>query len=1329
MLMLFPRRSSCDVLAGFEAVATMASQAPHHSLQVPTATTMASAANRPVSAAVHSQNSQAQTGHPRRQQRASHSVATSSQQEESSQNSPYHDVFHHPAVEAYMAAHPRRTIPRFGPYLLLQTLGEGEFGKVKLGIHVQWGEEVAVKLIRRGNVDTAVRLSKVEREIEVLRTLKHPNIVRLYDVIETDKYIGIIIEYASGGELFDHILAHRYLKERDAAKLFSQLISGVWYIHQRKIVHRDLKLENLLLDRNRNVIITDFGFANRFEHKADDLMQTSCGSPCYAAPELVISEGLYVGSAVDIWSCGVILYAMLAGYLPFDDDPANPDGDNINLLYKYIVSTPLSFPDYISADARDLLSMMLVPDPTRRANLDSIMRHRWLSAHAGTSRTDGSPNAFGKTVEELEQAALDQHQQRRLAYQRQMRAAAIAQNNVNNANNATSSSHGREATHTGVPPSRSRSAQPEYLYESSADQGVSPPPATVRSNTTSGVPGTPNGTSSASGKKHTYGSPSAHGITSDDPFGPPPAAGSSSLAAGAVAAPAAQANVPPRISEEKQPPSTTTTKGHKQNNSGSTGGGFRHTIQVEYDERNASGSRRNDERRQQQQPSASSATQQQSSRDRRVSGSSTASRPLPVSPPVPAKSILQPQQQSPPTPPAKASSPPPLSSTSRSQKDVPAVNVSTPSAPPTTSSSGTTTASDTAAAKEKGGDTTSSNASATSSIGKTGSSAVSTSTKEKAEKGHKKGRSSVDKFGFSKFFGGSGSGASSNSNSETPIPTPNKGARKSAASLFTASSPDKNADKGSPSSVPSPSPSPGTPGEQEKGEKKKTRRNTLTVMVEPISRTIRGQKTPKNRTATLPVDGTSPNPANATSPGPISANPNANASAASLAPPTPAPAGGSSKGAIGGGANVSAASFSGSVGTGNGGDTNGGEREGRAAGSTNPASTNKAKRVMAWFRTKSKGRDSMGLVTANNNTSYVVDEPDAGVDGGQGQMLGVPQQPELTLTTPTSTTTKIATPQTPVATPGRPKRSASANTDFSVMTFSTTGFVQKFRNSVGVGSPSSSSRDKHPSIQSSTSRNAATNNNGTSGNGKHKHPHEKLRIHHGAVDQTTITTGPPQEVMLHVKRILEGMGVEMIVESEFKFRCVRHKRKKGVVGVQPTQIGGVNGSGSGIINGVGGEEDVAAFTMLGSAASNGVDKRGLPMPSQTSFGATGNMLRGLLMRRQSSQVSSTSTPPPNPASSNTLAFDDETSVVISPSTLTAEGGRHNAAQVVLGETAYGDPSQDAGDEVRFSVELTRIDRLNDTFSLDIRRLKGNLRSYKFLYDTIRQRADLQSLGQ
>ncbi|KAI9593935.1 kinase-like domain-containing protein [Syncephalis fuscata] len=269
-----------------------------------------------------------------------------------------------------------------GPYVMLQTVGEGEFAKVKLGMHVDTGEEAAIKLIRKENVDSSTRLAKIKREIMVLRSVRHPNVVRLFDVIETEKYIGIVMEYASGGELFDHILAHRYLKERDAGRLFAQLISGVSYMHSKNIVHRDLKLENLLLDRNRDVIITDFGFANQFDISQGDLMATSCGSPCYAAPELVVSEGMYVGTAVDIWSCGVILYAMLAGYLPYDDDPANPDGDNINLLYKYILATSLVFPDYISPDARDLLRKMLVPDPRRRCTMDVIKKHRWLAAYA-----------------------------------------------------------------------------------------------------------------------------------------------------------------------------------------------------------------------------------------------------------------------------------------------------------------------------------------------------------------------------------------------------------------------------------------------------------------------------------------------------------------------------------------------------------------------------------------------------------------------------------------------------------------------------------------------------------------------------------------------------------------------------------------------------------------------------------------------------------------------------------------------------------------------------------------------------------------------------------
>lgn len=230
----------------------------------------------------------------------------------------------------------------FGQYILGQTLGEGEFGKVKLGWKRDGSIQVAIKLIRRESLGSnPSRLPKIYREISILRDLSHPNIVRLHEMVETDRHIGIIMEYASGGELFDYILNNRYLKDNSARRLFAQLVSGVGYLHKKGIVHRDLKLENLLLDRNRNIIVTDFGFANTFDPvdqleeeieynltnkeyvkrkrldkpgpsglRRGDLMQTSCGSPCYAAPELVVSDSLYTGRKVDVWSCGVILVSL-----------------------------------------------------------------------------------------------------------------------------------------------------------------------------------------------------------------------------------------------------------------------------------------------------------------------------------------------------------------------------------------------------------------------------------------------------------------------------------------------------------------------------------------------------------------------------------------------------------------------------------------------------------------------------------------------------------------------------------------------------------------------------------------------------------------------------------------------------------------------------------------------------------------------------------------------------------------------------------------------------------------------------------------------------------
>lgn len=224
--------------------------------------------------------------------------------------------------------------------------------------------------------------------------------------------------YRTGGELFEYILAHKHLRENVACKLFAQLISGVAYLHAKKVVHRDLKLENLLLDRNRNIIITDFGFANRFNESGNDLMATSCGSPCYAAPELVLHDGSYVGSAVDVWSCGVILYAMLSGYLPYDDDPANPDGDNINLLYRYITSTKLSFPDWISPEPRELLLMMLVSDPSKRCTLRDVMKHPWLRRYS---------QFFRNSVDELENQAAALYEEKAMLLRRQQQEYFQAQ--------------------------------------------------------------------------------------------------------------------------------------------------------------------------------------------------------------------------------------------------------------------------------------------------------------------------------------------------------------------------------------------------------------------------------------------------------------------------------------------------------------------------------------------------------------------------------------------------------------------------------------------------------------------------------------------------------------------------------------------------------------------------------------------------------------------------------------------------------------------------------------------------------------------------------------
>lgn len=208
-------------------------------------------------------------------------------------------------------------IVKIGHYTLGNTLGTGTFGKVKIGEHQLTKHKVAVKILNRQKIRTLDVVGKIRREIQNLKLFRHPHIIKLYQVISTPTDIFMIMEYVSGGELFDYIVKNGKLQEHEARRFFQQIISGVDYCHRHMIVHRDLKPENLLLDQNRHVKIADFGLSNMMLD--GEFLRTSCGSPNYAAPE-VISGKLYAGPEVDIWSCGVILYALLCGTLPFDDE-------------------------------------------------------------------------------------------------------------------------------------------------------------------------------------------------------------------------------------------------------------------------------------------------------------------------------------------------------------------------------------------------------------------------------------------------------------------------------------------------------------------------------------------------------------------------------------------------------------------------------------------------------------------------------------------------------------------------------------------------------------------------------------------------------------------------------------------------------------------------------------------------------------------------------------------------------------------------------------------------------------------------------------------------
>ncbi|XP_014046046.1 MAP/microtubule affinity-regulating kinase 3 isoform X8 [Salmo salar] len=258
--------------------------------------------------------------------------------------------------------------PHVGNYRLLKTIGKGNFAKVKLARHILTGREVAIKIIDKTQLNPN-SLQKLFREVRIMKLLNHPNIVKLFEVIETERTLYLVMEYASGGEVFDYLVAHGRMKEKEARAKFRQIVSAVQYCHQKHIVHRDLKAENLLLDADMNIKIADFGFSNEFT--MGNKLDTFCGSPPYAAPELFQGKK-YDGPEVDVWSLGVILYTLVSGSLPFD-------GQNLKELRERVLRGKYRIPFYMSTDCENLLKRFLVLNPAKRGTFEQIMKDRWIN--------------------------------------------------------------------------------------------------------------------------------------------------------------------------------------------------------------------------------------------------------------------------------------------------------------------------------------------------------------------------------------------------------------------------------------------------------------------------------------------------------------------------------------------------------------------------------------------------------------------------------------------------------------------------------------------------------------------------------------------------------------------------------------------------------------------------------------------------------------------------------------------------------------------------------------------------------------------------------------
>lgn len=266
-------------------------------------------------------------------------------------------------------------------------LGKGAFGRVNLGLHRLTRRLIAIKAINMEFMKDESSKKKMSNEISILKMLRHPNVVKLLETFDTDKHHLIVMELCPGGDLLNYVRKRRKLNEKYAKFVFKQIMEGLAYLHDNGVVHRDIKLDNILLDGHGNIKIADFGVSRKVID--NEILFEQCGTPAYIAPEIVRELG-YKGYPVDIWSAGVCLYAMLYGNVPFK---ANQMGD----LNKMILDATIEFKDTVSEEARDLMVRMLQKNPNKRLTAEEALEHPWFE----------DADALGNNVNIFDEQELD----------------------------------------------------------------------------------------------------------------------------------------------------------------------------------------------------------------------------------------------------------------------------------------------------------------------------------------------------------------------------------------------------------------------------------------------------------------------------------------------------------------------------------------------------------------------------------------------------------------------------------------------------------------------------------------------------------------------------------------------------------------------------------------------------------------------------------------------------------------------------------------------------------------------------------------------------------